>query len=375
MILGIDASRAVRGRRTGTEGYAYYLIRALISLTAETDNQLRLYFNQSPAAGLFPTASHVEQVVIPFPRLWTHLRLAWELRRRPPDLFFTPAHVIPLTYRGVSVATIHDLGYFYFPDAHTRRQRAYLNWSTRHNGRRARRIVADSQATKDDLIRHYGLDGAKIKVVYPGYDPALGPVRDGEHMTAVQRKYGLESSYLLYLGTIQPRKNLVRLIEAFAALPDSGHQLVLAGGMGWRSKPILEAIEGLDPALRHRIILPGYVADEDKAALISGATALLYPSLYEGFGFPVLEANACGTPVICSNTSSLPEVAGEAALLVDPLDVSRLTAAIEQVLIDQSLREALKRKGFENVGRFDWEDMGREILSIFEEVIGSGAGS
>jgi glycosyltransferase involved in cell wall biosynthesis len=265
------------------------------------------------------------------------------------------------------VATIHDLGYRYFPQAHTRRQVAYLNWSTRHNGRRAKRVIADSEATKLDLVKCYDLDETKIQVVYPGYDPALGPVRDGEHMTAVQHKYGIDPPYLLYLGTLQPRKNLVRLVEAFAALPDNGHQLVLAGGMGWRAEPILAAIEALETAVRQRLLLPGYIADGDKAALISGATALLYPSLYEGFGFPVLEANACGTPVICSNASSLPEVAGDAALLVDPLDVPAITAAIARLLTNETLQEELIRKGFENVQRFNWHKMANELLDVFEQ--------
>ncbi len=366
MILGIDASRAVTGRRTGTEAYAYYLIRALIPLTAEHNHQLRLYFNQPPPPNLFPEANHIEQIIIPFPRLWTHLRLAWELWRRPPDLFFTPAHVIPLTYFGPSAATIHDLGYHYFPEAHTRRQVAYLNWSTQHNGRRANHIIADSKATKEDLIKLYKLDAAKIQVVYPAHDPALQPVTDEGELTAVHQKHNISAPYLLYLSTIQPRKNLICLIEAYAALPNHAHQLVLAGGLGWRAEPILAAIESLKPEVRQQIILPGYIPDEDKAALISGATALLYPSLYEGFGFPVLEANACGTPVICSNSSSLPEVSGEAALLVDPLNAQEMTAAINQLLADKSLRQRLTNKGFENIKRFSWNNTAEQILNIFE---------
>ena len=366
MILGIDASRAVTGRRTGTEAYAYYLIRALIPITAEHNHQLRLYFNQPPPPNLFPTANHVEQVTVPFPRLWTHLRLAWELRLRPPDLFFTPAHVIPLTYFGPSAATIHDLGYYHFPEAHTRQQVAYLNWSTRHNGRRAKHVIADSEATKTDLVNRYNINPAKIHVIYPACDPTLHPITDERQLTAVRQKYNIQSAYLLYLGTIQPRKNLVRLIQAYAALPNHDHQLVLAGGLGWRAKPILEAIESLRPEMRQRILLPGYIPDEDKAALISGATALLYPSLYEGFGFPVLEANACGTPIICSNSSSLPEVAEEAALLVDPLSREEITAAINQLLSDKSLRQQLTENGFENLKRFSWSKTAEQILTIFE---------
>jgi glycosyltransferase involved in cell wall biosynthesis len=356
LLIGIDASRAVTTQRTGTEAYAYFLIRALIPLAAARNIRLRLYFNQPPPSDLFPAAEHVEQVVIPFPRLWTHLRLAYELHRHPPDLFFTPAHVIPLTYRGRSAATIHDLGYVYFPEAHPRRQLAYLRWATRHNGRSAQTILADSQATKADLIAHEGLPPEKIQVVYPGLDPALAPVRDEGVITAVLRKYQIAPPYLLFLSTLQPRKNLVRLIRAFAAA-DLPYQLVLAGKPGWLSQPILDEIHNSQFTIHNsQFVLPGYIPDADKAALLSGATAFLYPSLYEGFGFPLLEAQVCGVPVLAANSSSLPEIAGDSALLVDPLDEAALTAALRQLATDATLRQTLIERGWENVKRFRWEE-------------------
>ena len=361
MVIGLDASRAVTRQRTGTEAYAYFLIRALIPAAAERGHQLRLYFNQPPPPDLFPQADHVEQVVIPFPRLWTHMRLAWELHRRPPDIFFTPAHVIPFTYRGPSAATVHDLGYHHFPQAHPRRQLAYLRWSTRHNGRVARHILADSHATKNDLIQLDGIDSAKIAVVYPGIDPELADVTDEKRITAVLRKYNVTPPYFLFLSTLQPRKNLTRLIRAFAA-SSVDYQLVLAGKKGWLSQPILNEI------INHQssIITPGFIDDAGKAALLSGATALLYPSLYEGFGFPVLEAQACGTAVLTSTTSSLPEVAGDAALLVDPLDTDAIAAAIQQLAADPLLRHELIQKGFENMKRFAWRETAVRTLTIFE---------
>ena len=373
MIIGIDASRAVTAQRTGTEAYAFFLIQALIPLAAERGHQLRLYFNQPPPPNLFPQADCVTYIVIPFPRLWTHLRLALELQRRPPDLFFTPAHVIPYTYTGPSAATIHDLGYHYFPEAHPKRQLAYLRWSTRHNGRRARYLLADSQATKEDLVRLDGLSPAKIGVVYPGLDPALQPVTDEGVLTAVQQKYHLTPPYLLFLSTIQPRKKLVRLIRAYRAanLP---HQLVLAGKTGWLSQPILEEIangqwpfpksEIRNP--KSEILLPGFIDDADKAALLSGAEAFLYPSLYEGFGFPLLEAQVCGVPVLAANTSSLPEIAGDSALLVDPLDTAAMTAALQRLVQDQTLRARLIGRGFENVRRFTWRETAVRALDLLE---------
>jgi len=375
VIIGIDASRAVTAQRTGTEAYAYFLIQALIPLAAQHNHQLRLYFNQPPPDDLFPQVAHVNRIVIPFSRLWTHVRLAYELQRRPPDVFFTPAHVIPFTYTGPSAATIHDLGYHYFPEAHPRRQLAYLRWSTRHNGRRARHILADSQATKDDLVRLDGLSPDKISVVYPGLDPAMRRVEDEEEITAVLHRYGITPPYLLFLSTLQPRKNLIRLIHAYRAanLP---HQLVLAGKPGWLSQPILaEIANGQQPtphsALRtphSALLLPGFVADADKAALLSGATAFLYPSLYEGFGFPLLEAQACGTPVLAANSSSLPEIAGGAALLVEPLDETAMTAALQQLVEDQPLRQTLIDRGLENVRRFTWQETTVRALHILENI-------
>lgn len=368
MLIGIDASRAVTSQRTGTEAYAYYLLQALIPLALAQDHQVRLYFNQPPPLDLFPNSPQVEQIVIPLPRLWTHLRLAAELHRRPPDVFFTPAHVIPLSYFGPSVATIHDLGYHHFPQAHPWRQLTYLRWSTRHNGRRARCIVADSEATKQDLIRLDGIPADKIDVIYPGIDPALQPVTDEAAITAVLRKYHITPPYLLFLSTLQPRKNLLHLIQAYAAsgLP---HQLVLAGKPGWLSQPIMEVISDQFSVISERIVVTGFVAEADKAPLLSGATAVLYPSLYEGFGFPVLEAQACGTAVLTSNTSSLPEVAGDAALLVDPLDMAAITRGMQTLANDEPLRQMLVQKGFENVNRFRWEETAVQLLQALEKAL------
>jgi glycosyltransferase involved in cell wall biosynthesis len=310
-------------------------------------------------------------VVIPFPRLWTHVRLGWELHRRPPDVFFTPAHVIPFTYHGSSVATVHDLGYHYFPEAHPPRQLAYLRWSTRHNGRSARRIIADSQATKNDSIRFDGVEPEKIDVVYPGIDPALRPLSDREQITAVLQKYNITPPYLLFLSTLQPRKNLVRLIQAYTAAKVA-HQLVLAGKPGWLAEPILAEINKQQSTInsqQSKIITPGFIDDADKAALLSGATALLYPSLYEGFGFPVLEAQACGAPVLCTNSSSLPEVAGEAALLINPEDADAIREGILRLVNDPLLRYELAQAGLENVKRFTWEETAVQVLDVLERAV------
>ncbi len=361
MVFGIDASRAAVGRRTGTEAYAYHLIQSLIPLIVEAGHSLQLYFNARPPENFLPQNSNIRQVILPFPRLWTHLRLGWELRREPPDVFFTPSHVIPLGYFKPSVATIHDLGFLHFPETHTRRQVAYLRWSTRHNARRSRVVIVDSTTTRDDLIRFCRTEPTKIRVIYPGIDTNLKQITDSQKLQEVQRTYGIKPPYYLYIGTIQPRKNLARLIEAFAN-SDLSHRLVLAGGSGWLAKSIANALSRQPVAIQQKILLPGYIEEEDKAALISGASAVVFPSLFEGFGFPLVEANACGTPVLAANTSSLPEIAGDAALLVDPLDIQAISQGMQRLVTDVTLRTRLIAAGLENCRRFTWQKTAKAVL-------------
>ena len=372
MLIGVDASRTVAVRRTGTENYSLYLIRELLAL--EGAHRFRLYFNQAPQWDLLPGAA--EWRVMPFPRLWTHLRLSWEMLADPPDLLFVPSHVLPLLHPRRSAVTVHDLGFLYHPEAHTLSQNLYLRWSTHHNARAATRILADSQATRRDLVHHYSIPESKITVVYPGRDETLAPVTDPALLSAVRARYGLVGPYLLYVGTLHPRKNLVRLVQAFGSLlrssadgaraPMAGLQLVLVGQKGWLYDDILTQVRKL--GLSDRVVLTGYVPDDDLPALLSGALAFVFPSLYEGFGLPLLEAMACGTPVICSNASSLPEVAGDAALLVEPRDTDALADALARLVADEGLRRELVERGFRQMQRFSWRRCAEETLSVLEEV-------
>jgi len=366
MLIGIDASRAVLAQRTGTENYSYQLIRRL--LTLDTTHRYRLYFNAPPEAGLFPAVPHAEQRIVPFPRLWTHARLSWEMWRDPPDVLFVPAHVLPLIHPRHSVVTVHDLGYLYYPEAHTPLSRLYLDVSTRYNARAASYVIADSEATRQDLIRHYGAEAGKITVVYPGCSEEFRPICDAEALHKTRERYRLPDSYILHVGTLHPRKNLVRLVEAYALLRQSAlakstlPDLVIAGKKGWLYNHIFQRVEELD--ITTHVHFPGYVSQEDLPALLSGAQLLVMPSLYEGFGLPVLEAMACGTPVVCSNTSSLPEVAGDAALLAEPLDTEGIAEAMGRLLRDTALRDGLIQRGFHQASRFTWEDCARGALEI-----------
>jgi glycosyltransferase involved in cell wall biosynthesis len=358
MLIGIDASRAIVAQPTGTEIYSRRLIQALLAL--ESRHQFRLYFREPPAEGAF---SGAELCHIPFPRLWTHLRLSWEMVRRPPDVLFVPAHVLPLIRPRVSLVTIHDLGYLHFPGAHPRLQRLYLDLSTRWSVRMATHVIAVSEATKADLVSYYRTPPDKITVAYHGYDETLAPVRGPARIEAAKARYAIAGDYFLYLGTLQPRKNLARVIDAFASV-ESDAALVLAGKRGWLYDDLFDRVRRL--GLENRVLFPGYIHDEDKAALLSGALAFVLPSLYEGFGLPVLEAQACGCPVITSTTSSLPEVAGRAALLADPQDSAAITAAMQRVATDPTLRETLAERGLINVRRFSWAACAQTVLDAIE---------
>ncbi|MCY4464585.1 MAG: glycosyltransferase family 1 protein [Chloroflexi bacterium] len=364
--IAIDASRATAVQPTGTETYALRLIQALI-LANESLAQpfyFRVYFRNSPPAELLPSSPHVKQVVIPLPRMWTHLRLAAALWRRRHDILFVPAHTLPFVFPGKAIVTAHDLGYKHFPGAHPTLQRLYLDTTTRYSQERAAIVLADSQASADDLARFYGTPQHKIRVIYPGVQAAPLSAKP-DQIQAVRMKYRLPQRYFLFLGTLQPRKNIARLVQAFAqwqaATDDSETALVLAGGRGWLFD------EGwLDGASNLR--QTGYIDESDKAPLLAGALALVFPSLHEGFGFPVVEAMHCGTPVIASSTSSLPELVGDCGILVDPLDTTDIADAMRRISEDDRLRSDLGAKGRVRAQRFSWDIAALQVLDAFAEL-------
>jgi len=369
MLIGIDASRAAGSQRTGTENYSYYLIHAL--LREDGVNRYRLYLQDAPAEGFLPHNERVEWRVMPWPRLWTHLRLSWEMRAAPPDVLFVPSHVLPIIHPRASVVTVHDLGYLRFPEAHTRAARWYLDLSTRWNARCARRVVVDSQATADDLVAAYGTPRGKIRLAYPAGAEGMAPEADPVRLAAVRERYGTGERYFLYVGTLQPRKNYPVLLQAFAALRKRAslpHTLAIVGGRGWLTEEIDATIARL--GLEDQVQLLGFAPDADLPALYTGASLLAFPSLYEGFGLPALEAMACGTPVVGSTAPSLPEVCGDAALLVDPTDATGLADALERVLTDRELAHTLVARGRRRAAQFRWEDAAANLLSVYRQVVG-----
>lgn len=360
MRIAIDASRATAARVTGTEHYALALIRALIALNER--HQITLYFRDAPAPDLFPHHPLVRHMVIPFSRLWTHLRFAAALWSDRPDVTFVPAHTLPFAFPGVAVVTVHDLGYRHFPEAHAGASRHYLDWTTRYSAHRAAHVLADSQATAADLSHFYNVASEKVHTVYPGIlPPPITPDR-----ATVRAKYGLPLRYFLFMGTLQPRKNISRILQAYTQWrqqhPDEEIGLVLAGGKGWLYDPAWENVTGA-----HFI---GYVDEADKGAIYAEAFALVFPSLYEGFGFPALEAMACGLPVIASDTSSLPELVNGAGLLVDPLEISAISVAMSRLTMDEALRQDLITQGLARVREFTWERAAAQTLTVLEQAGG-----
>ncbi len=364
--IAVDASRTTVAARTGTENYALQLIRALLDL--QSPHRFTLYFRDHPPAGLFGSYPNVECKVIPMSRLWTHIGFASALWTARPDVTFVPAHSLPFVFPGPAVATVHDLGYRFFPEAHPAFERRYLDLTTRTTARRATRILADSEATRRDLVSQYAVDAGKIDVVYPGVE-GIQRASDAQ-IEAARARYGLPERYLLFLGTLQPRKNIRRLVEAILCYVQSAGDnisLVLAGKRGWLIDDVLAQVTD---SHRGRVIMPGYIADEDVPAVYSGALALVFPSLYEGFGFPVLEAMRCGAPVLCSNTSSLPELAGDAAVLVDPLSVQSIADGIARLVTDPALRADLVRRGYRQAEQFTWKRAAEKALRALESAAG-----
>ena len=369
MLIGVDASRAVAAQMTGTEVYSRNLIRELVQLHSHV--RYRLYFREVPPANLAPMSSNIESRIIRLPGLWTHLGLSWEVTRYPPDLLFIPAHVVPAVRRCPTVVTIHDVGYLDHRDAYPRTRWWYLHLSTLFSVRVAALVITDSHATKAELGARYGIGADKIRVVHLACDPSFAPVESPQVLSGVRARYGIHADYFLFLGTLQPRKNIAGLLAAFAefkAWTGSKHKLVLAGRKGWLYEAIYDMLRKLQ--LSNDVIFAGYVPDQDLPALISGAIALVFPSFHEGFGLPALQAMSCGTPVIASNVSSLPEVVGDAGLLADPYDPSKLAQAMATVASDGFLRRELRRRGLERARRFSWAKCAAETFKVFEEVVG-----
>jgi glycosyltransferase involved in cell wall biosynthesis len=308
-------------------------------------------------------------------RFWTviwhrlHLPLPVDLITGPVDVFHSPDYVLPPLSQGKKVVTVHDLSFLRFPEGAEPRLRRYLSAAVPRIVREADLVLGDSENTKQDIVEFFGVNPDKVKVVYPGVDPAFRPIKDPQALAAARELYRLDSPFILCVGTLEPRKNLTTLLDAYAALRSGGevdHKLVIAGGKGWLYDGIFSRAAEL--SLQDDVAFLGYVAEEHLPALYCLSDLLVFPSLYEGFGLPPLEAMACGTPVITSDSSALPEVVGQAALMVRAEDGEALAEAIKTLLADSDLRKDLVSKGLSRAAEFTWRASGEKLLTVYERL-------
>jgi glycosyltransferase involved in cell wall biosynthesis len=374
--VGIDYS-AAHEQGAGIGRYVRELIRALAALDRATPYRL---FVAGARRGALPpppganfTWRSTRITPLWFARLWHRLRLPLPVEAFTGQvrLFHATDFTLPPTLPGTrTLLTVHDLSFVRAPETATPVLKAYLDVVVPRSVRRATHVLADSQATKDDLIELYGTPADKVTVLLGGVNAEFRPVAAAEVRRAARARYGLPPNpYIFAVGTVQPRKNYARLIEALAALGPqyADYHLVIAGGRGWLDAPIYQTVRDL--GMDERVHFTGFARDEDLPALYSEAVCLAYPSLYEGMGLPVLEAMACGTPVVTSTVSSLPEVAGDAALLVDPYDVPALAEALCRLLDDSALRQTLTARGTRQAASFTWERAAAQLLAIYRQMV------
>ncbi len=374
MKIGIDYTPALR-QRAGVGRYTRGLVKALAAMDQRNEyvllaavGGLEMATERSWPGGNFrerrvPFSDHFLTI------LWHRLRLPLpvEFLIGRVDVFHSPDFVLPPLWHGHSLVTVHDLSFIRHPECADQGLREYLNQAVPRSVRRADIVLADSQNTKGDMMELLGVDSAKVKVVYAGLDDRFVPIEEEEKRREVRDKYHLDFPFILSLSTLEPRKNQIRLIEAYGFLSKGKampQRLVLAGGKGWLYEEIFRRVEELK--LTDRVYFPGFISEEDLPTLYSLADVFVFPSLYEGFGLPPLEAMACGTPVVASDVASLPEVIGEAGILVPPDDVEALASAIEKVLDDAVLRENLIAKGLLQARSFSWERAAKGLLEIYE---------
>jgi len=365
MRIAIDA-HSVGTQLAGNATYAASIIDALAAIDQKNDYTLYVTLPEAVEryAGRWPNFQ-ARRMMAHTPIIRIPLSLSWELRRRPVDILFVQYTAPPLSPCKV-VTAIHDISYEHLPETFNRRSVMQMKLTIRHTARHAAHIITPSEYSRQDIIETYKIPASKITSV-PQAPAYLKKVGDPKEIARVRKRYGLPDEFILGVGSIQPRKNLVRLIEAYARLSSAGvPPLVLVGRSAWLADDTFDAVRKRN--IEDRVIFTGFVPDEDLASLYSGAMFFVYPSFFEGFGLPPLEAMQCGTPVIAGNKTSIPEVVGDAGLLVDPYDIDALADAMQKLLSDDSLRNALKQKGSERVKAFSWSRTARQTLDIFERI-------
>jgi len=367
----LSLSQSYRG--AGISWYIYNLLLNLAQIEA-AQQQIRLtaFLHDrrfQPATDLvlrysaFPTDKPVPRII------WEQFFQPVALKQAGIDLYHALAFVAPAVISCPFVMTVYDLSYKRFPQAFRPLNRFYLNTFTAHSAKRARAIITISESTRQDVIRYFHVAPEQVRTVYCGVDEGFRPLPQAQ-VEAFKAQQGLPQGFILFIGTIEPRKNVAALIKAYAAWRRRAGQapkLIIGGGKGWYYGQVFALVESL--GLRDDVIFPGYLPQADLPMWYNAATIFVYPSLFEGFGLPVLEAMACGTPVITSKASSLPEVVGEAGMLVDPTDVDNLSYALERVFNDLTLRDSMRQKGLAQSAKFSWHKAATETLEVYRRTL------
>lgn len=368
MVIGIEAARANRKQKTGTERYAYELIRAMAECDQRT--KFHLYTDSTLESGLQNLGPNISERLLVWPpkRLWTQFRLSVEMLTRPPDILFIPAHVIPFIHPRRTVTTIHDIGFDRFPGVYARKELLYNKFAVRFTLRTATHIIVPSQFVKNEMLEQYHCDPNRITVIHHGFHPE--PFLQATTDTSFRDRYGFHKPYALFVGRLQQKKNVVRLVDAFSRFHMRTHgsiDLVLIGqpDHGFTEAQALMRERGVTSSVH----VLGFVPPTDMIGILQHASVFLFPSLYEGFGFPILEAQAAGVPVLTSTGGPMREVGGEGARYVDPLNVEEIALAIEELFSNTELCETLRMNGIKNIARFSWSRCAEQTLTLLKNTL------
>lgn len=380
MKIGINGFEAVIPRfgydssglpnRVGSSQVAFEWITEIERI--DKKNQFLIYLPVEPTSDMPKEREGWQYKILPSKPLWTILALSPAIRNQKFDLFFSPTHYGPILCPCPQVISILDISYKHFPELFKNKDLLQLNLWGGYSVRRASKIITISKSSKDDIIKEYGILEARIEVVYPGIKQVSSIKYKVLSMEQLTEKYGIEKPFILFVGTLQPRKNIVRLVEAYSRMVsnktriDSNLQLVIVGRKGWKFEEILAAPSKF--GVEDRVHFLENVTDDELPAFYDSAELFVLPSLYEGFGLPILEAMKYGCPVLTSNVSSLPKAGGDASIYFDPENVSDIAEKIEKVLSNKKLRDDMIKKGHEQVKKFSWEKSAREVLEVLEEV-------
>lgn len=381
MNIWIDGYEANVLQRLGSSQVAFELLKGLEKI--DRKNNYTILLPSEPLPDLPKERPGWDYKIIKFSKLWTWigLPLSLYLTRNKPDLFFSPTHYIPRFSPVKTVVTIFDLSYLHFPDMFKKSDLwKLIHWSE-FSIKNSRHIITISNSSKRDIIKNYGIKKEKITVAYPGFDSDnFHPISNVQQINVLKTKYAVGGEYIIYVGTIQPRKNLVRLFDAFKQVVNSPHDKTLSnlkllvvgktqefGRSGWMFDNILKTPQKI--GIADKVIFTGFLETSELVLLLNGAKAFVLVSLWEGFGIPVVDSMACGVPVIVSNTSSLPEVVGNAGLLVDPMSEDQIAQAIRTIVTDEKIWRKKSKEVLLRSKKFSWKSMAREVLDIFEKKV------